>query len=134
MDEHLDSCIQTVIKNYEQLIELSQKERACLITIDIDGISCILKEKENYLRSITNCLSRIKEMDTQKNQLLKYKSKIIQISNKFLYENSINAKIAQQHLAFSSSILNFYSNFMQLNQTYNNKASVPYKSNFNRMV
>ncbi|MGB9755510.1 MAG: hypothetical protein ACPLXO_01390 [Desulfurella sp.] len=134
MDEHLDSCIQTVIKNYEQLIELSQKERACLITIDIDGISCILKEKENYLRSITNCLSRIKEMDTQKNQLLKYKSKIIQISNKFLYENSINAKIAQQHLAFSSSILNFYSNFMQLNQTYNNKASVPYKSSFNRMV
>lgn len=134
MDEQLDNCIQTIIENYERLIELSRKERICLITIDTDRISCVLKEKETFLKSINNCLSRIKSINNQKDQLLKYKSKIIQISNKFLYENSINAKIAQQHLAFSSSMLNLYASFMQLNQTYNKEASLPYKSNFNRMV
>lgn len=134
MDKQLDHCMQTIIENYEHLIKLTYKERAYLITIDIDGISCVLKEKETYLNSITNCLNLLKSINIQKNQVSKYKSKIMQMSNKFLYENSINAKIAQQHLAFSSSMLNLYASFMKLNQTYDNKASLPYKSNFNRMV
>ncbi len=134
MDEYIDVCFDTVIKNYEILVELSLRERKYLISIDINRLLGLLKEKETYLNKITDCINQIKSKNPQETQLSKYKSKIIQISSKLLYENNINAKIAQQHLAFSSSMLSLYLSFMQVNQTYNNKASIPYKSDFSRMV
>jgi len=134
MDNCLNDYLEALIVNYEHLIELSLKERAYLITMDSEGLLNILKEKEDYLNELNRCLNHIKSIGTQKLHLSNYKSKIIELSSRFLFENTINAKIAQQHLAFSHSILNLYTNFIQINQTYNKKAYLPYKPSFNRVV
>ncbi|MGC8790213.1 MAG: hypothetical protein ACP5PO_01685 [Desulfurella sp.] len=134
MDKQIELCINTIVTSYERLIEISRKERACLITVDTDGILSILQEKETYLNIINTNLNKLKELGVSKAIISKYESKIIEISSKFLYENSINEKIAKQHLAFSTSMLNLYASFMHLNQTYNNKAYIPYKSNFTRTI
>lgn len=134
MNECLNDYLEAIIGNYEHLIELLFKERAYLITMNSNGLLYVLKEKETYLNELTKSLNHIKLMGAQKFQLSKYKSKIIEMSSRFLYENTINAKIAQQHLVFSRSMLNLYTSFMQVNETYNNKAYLPYKPNFNRIV
>ncbi|OSS42153.1 hypothetical protein DESAMIL20_1706 [Desulfurella amilsii] len=134
MNECLNDYLEAIIENYEHLIELLFKERAYLITMNSNGLLYVLKEKETYLNELTKSLNHIKLMGAQKFQLSKYKSKIIEMSSRFLYENTINAKIAQQHLVFSRSMLNLYTSFMQVNETYNNKAYLPYKPNFNRIV
>ncbi|WP_291492149.1 hypothetical protein [Desulfurella sp.] len=134
MDNQLELCIENIMRAFECLIEISRKERICLIAIDTDGILSVLQEKETHLNNINTNLNKLQKLGVSKAFLSKYESKIIEISSKFLYENSINEKIAKQHLAFSTSMLNLYTNFMQLNQTYNNKAYIPYKSNFTRTV
>lgn len=126
--------IKAILANYEYLIELSLKERKCLVTIDIECLLQILKEKEICLNELNNHLDRIKSMWQQKFQIQAYKTKLMELSSRFLFENNINAKIAQQHLSFSHSLLNLYSNFIQVNETYNKKAYLPSKSSFSKIV
>ncbi|HHS48991.1 MAG TPA: hypothetical protein ENM99_03935 [Desulfurella acetivorans] len=134
MDNCLNDYLEAIVANYEHLIELSLKERVYLITMNSEALLSILKEKEDYLSELNKNLNHIKLMGTQKFQLSKYKSKIIEMSSRFLFENTINAKIAQQHLAFSHSMLNLYTNLIQVNETYNKKAHLPYKPSFNRVI
>ncbi len=134
MDSQIKLLIENIIASYESLIELSQKERTCLITMDTDSILPIIQEKEKHLHIINECLKKLEKLDTLKLKILQYKNKIIELSSKFLYENSINEKIAKQHLAFSQSMLNLYAGFLQLHQTYDNKATIGYNINFSRTV
>jgi hypothetical protein len=134
MDNCINNYLETIVAHYEHLIELSLKERVYLITMNSEELLNILKEKEHYITELNRCLSHIKSIGTQKFHLSNYKSKMIELSSRFLFENAINAKIAQQHLAFSHSMLNLYTNFMQVNETYNKKAYLPYKPSFNRVV
>jgi len=133
MDKQIEAYFDGIIANYETLLKLSLEERQCLVSINIDKLLNLLKEKEACLNTIVSNLDKIKTMDIPKTYIAKFKSKILDLASKLIHENSINAKIAQQHLAFSNSMLNLYLSFLNINQTYNSKANIPYKLEFNRI-
>lgn len=124
------STFQEAINLYNKLIKYTLQERQYLINIDTRNLANILEEKKDIIEKIECLVQQLKILI--KNPIyVGYSSKLTNLAKQLIFHNSINAKIAQQHLAFSTAMLNFYTSFIQINQTYNNKATISYRKNLN---
>ncbi|OSS41286.1 hypothetical protein DESAMIL20_839 [Desulfurella amilsii] len=133
MQEQLEPIFQNIIAFYDELIEITKKETVCLTYIEIDGLETLIKDKKIISQKITTSIRCLGELLKQedKEKFSNYIYTIKELSDKLNYQNKINAQIAQQHIAFSQSMINLYLGFKKVSQTYDKKSFMLYKSENN---
>lgn len=133
MQEQLESIFHNIIAFYGELIEITQKETYCLTHIKLDCLETIIKNKKSVLQKLSvtiNLLGKLLKQDG-KEKFYNYIHTIKELNKKLEFQNQINAQIAQQHIAFSQSMINLYLSFKKANQTYDKKSLIQYKSENN---
>jgi flagellar biosynthesis/type III secretory pathway chaperone len=82
------------------------------------------------LQQLTASIRRLGELLKQddKEKFSNYINTIKELSKKLEIQNQINAQIAQQHIAFSQSMIDLYLSFKKVNQTYDKRSLIRYKS------
>jgi flagellar biosynthesis/type III secretory pathway chaperone len=130
MQEKVEFIFQNIIAFYNELIEITKKETDCLIYIAVDNLETIIKEKKIILQKLTSNIEHfydlLKQVDKEK--FSTYINAIKKLSKKLELQNQINAQIAQQHIAFSQSLIDLYLSFKKVNQTYDKRSLIRYKS------
>lgn len=130
MQEQLEFIFQNTIAFYNELIEITKKETDCLVYISVNGLEIIIKHKKIILQQLTASIRRLGELLKQddKEKFSNYINTIKELSKKLEIQNQINAQIAQQHIAFSQSMIDLYLSFKKVNQTYDKRSLIRYKS------
>jgi len=130
MKEQLEFIFKNTIAFYNELLEITKKETNCLTYIAVDDLEAVIKHKRVILQKLTANIRRLGELLKQddKGRFSNYINTIKQLSKKLESQNQINAQIAQQHIAFSQSIIDLYLSFKKINQTYDKRSLIRYKS------
>lgn len=130
MQKQLEFIFQNIIAFYNELIEITKKETDCLVYISVNGLEIIIKHKKIILQQLTANIRRLSEVLKQddKEKFSNYINTIKELSKKLEIQNQINAQIAQQHIAFSQSMIDLYLSFKKVNQTYDKRSLIRYKS------
>lgn len=130
MQEQLELTFQNTIAFYNELVEITKKETNCLTYIAVDDLETTIKHKKNILQKLTANIGRLGELLKQddKKKFSNYINTIKELSKKLEIQNQINAQIAQQHIAFSQSMIDLYLSFKKVNQTYDKRSLIRYKS------
>ncbi|MGE4546887.1 MAG: flagellar export chaperone FlgN [Desulfurella sp.] len=133
MQEQLELTFQNTIAFYNELIEITKKETDCLTYIAVDDLETTIKHKKIILQKLTANIGRLGELLKQedKEKFSNYINTIKELSKKLEIQNQINAQIAQQHIAFSQSMIDLYLSFKKVNQTYDKRSLIRYKSENN---
>jgi flagellar biosynthesis/type III secretory pathway chaperone len=130
VQKQLEFIFQNIIAFYNELIEITKKETDCLIYIAVNDLEIIIKHKKIILQQLTASIRRLGELLKQddKEKFSNYINTIKELSKKLEIQNQINAQIAQQHIAFSQSMIDLYLSFKKVNQTYDKRSLIRYKS------
>jgi len=130
VQKQLEFIFQNIIAFYNELIEITKKETDCLVYISINDLEIIIKHKKIILQQLTTSIRRLGELLKQddKEKFSNYINTIKELSKKLEIQNQINAQIAQQHIAFSQSMIDLYLSFKKVNQTYDKRSLIRYKS------
>jgi flagellar biosynthesis/type III secretory pathway chaperone len=130
VQKQLEFIFQNIIAFYNELIEITKKETDCLVYISVNGLEIIIKHKKIILQQLTANIRRLSEVLKQddKEKFSNYINTIKELSKKLEIQNQINAQIAQQHIAFSQSMIDLYLSFKKVNQTYDKRSLIRYKS------
>jgi flagellar biosynthesis/type III secretory pathway chaperone len=130
VQKQLEFIFQNIIAFYNELIEITKKETDCLVYISVNGLEIIIKHKKIILQQLTASIRRLGELLKQddKEKFSNYINTIKELSKKLEIQNQINAQIAQQHIAFSQSMIDLYLSFKKVNQTYDKRSLIRYKS------
>jgi len=130
VQKQLEFIFQNIIAFYNELIEITKKETDCLVYISVNDLEIIIKHKKIILQQLTASIRRLSELLKQddKEKFSNYINTIKELSKKLEIQNQINAQIAQQHIAFSQSMIDLYLSFKKVNQTYDKRSLIRYKS------
>ncbi|WP_022669824.1 flagellar export chaperone FlgN [Hippea alviniae] len=142
----LKEILSNLIKGYEKMIEIAEKERKHLIEVDSDKMVEVIQEKEKLINELIKSEEKLKQLlDIYNvdsiNEFLFFASennfvddlrvlngKLKEKIKEFKIKEEVNRMIATEHLRFFSGLLNVYANLLT-GENYDKNATRNIKTN-----